>query len=209
MALAPYATLPEFKTWAGLKDTDDDLVATGTLEAVTRWIDDYCDRHFWQDGETGSEVARTFSPHHPRSFDLYSFADLVSVTEVATDESGDGTYETVWDASDYQLWPVNQPTGRPYTRIEAIGNRTFPIRSTPGSLGNRVRITGIWGWPDVPEPVHQACLLQASRVMKRRNSPEGITGFGNEFGHIRVSNRLDVDVQLLLDPYRRVGVLVA
>jgi hypothetical protein len=207
VAFAPYATLPEFKTWAGLNDTDDDLVATSVTEAVTRWIDDYCDRHFWQDGATGDEVARTFTSCGSYRLDI---DDLVSVTTFKTDEAGDGTFETTWDATDYQLLPVNRPSGRPYIRVEAIAARLFPAGGY-WSIGrrDRVEITGIWGWPAIPEPVHLACLLQSSREFKRRYSPEGITGFGTEFGHIRVSYRLDPDVQMLLDPYRRVAVLVA
>lgn len=208
MAFASYATLPEFKTWAGITDSKDDLVAIGALDAVSRWIDTYCDRHFWQDGSTGSEVARTFTPCGSYRLDI---DDLVpgSVTTFKTDEAGDGTFETTWDAADYQLQPVNLPDGRPYSRVEAVGGRVFPIRWSRAARANRVEITGVWGWPAIPEAIHQACLLQASRVLKRRNSPEGITGFGTEFGHIRVSSRLDSDVQMLLDPYRRVGVLVA
>lgn len=209
MAFTAYATLPDVKTWVQLDDAIDDLVLDGARTAVTQWIDEYCQRHFWPDGATGLEVARTFAACGWSTVDLGAFNDLVSVTEVATDESGDGTFETVWASTDYQLHPVNRPTGRPYTRIEAVGTRTFPLRYTWSSRADRVKVTGIWGWPAVPEAVHQACLMQTGRVLKRRNSPEGITGFGNEFGHIRVSNRLDADVQMLLDPYRRVAVLVA
>lgn len=208
MAFATYATLPEFKTWATIPDTLDDLVAVGALEAVTRWIDEHCDRHFWQDGATGSEVARTFVPCDSYRLDI---DDLVpgTVTTFKTDESGDGTFETTWAAGDYQLQPVNRPDGRPYRRALAVSSRIFPLQYSWPSRADRVEITGIWGWAAVPEAVHQACLLQSSRVLKRRNSPEGITGFGTEFGHIRVSSRLDSDVQMLLDPYRRTGVLVA
>lgn len=208
MAFAPYTSLPTFKTWAGLTDTDDDLVATSVIESVSRWIDEYCDRHFWQDGATDSEVARTFTPCGSYRLDI---DDLVpgSITTFKTDEAGDGTFETTWAVTDYQLLPVNRPSGRPYDRVEAVGGRLFPIRWARAARANRVEITGIWGWPAVPEAVHQACLLQSGRVLKRRHSPEGITGFGNEFGHIRVSNRLDADVQMMLDPYRRIGVLVA
>lgn len=206
MAFAPYATLPEFKAWVTLDDTVDDVVATGALEAVTRWIDEYCDRHFWKDGATGAEVARTFTPKHCYKLDI---DDLVpgSITTFKTDAAGDGTFETTWAASDYQLQPVNRPTGRPFRRVEAIGGRLFPVTYTR-SRQDRVEITGVWGWPAVPDAVQQACLIQASRVLKRRHSPEGVAGFG-EFGLIRVTNRPDPDVMAMLDPYRRTAVLVA
>ncbi len=124
-----------------------------------------------------------------------------------TDDAGDGTYETVWASTDYQFQPVNRPTGRPYTRVEAVGTLLFPYRCAPGSRADRVRITGVWGWTAVPEPVHQACLIQSARIIKRRYSPEGVAG-PSDFGVVRIS-RLDPDVMSLLDPFRRTAVLVA
>lgn len=54
------------------------------------------------------------------------------------------------------------------------------------------------GWVPVPWPSHveTAVLIQTSRLYKRRNSPEGVAGFG-EFGVVRVSS-LDPDVETLL-----------
>src|SRR5262245_1312944 len=208
MAFAPYATLPQFKAWVTLSDTIDDVVATGVLDAVSRWIDEYTDTHFWQDGPT---VARTFTPcaNGCRCIDI---DDLVSVTSLKTDLGGDGTFETSWSVSDYQLQPVNRPTGHPYTRVEAVGALTFPARTAPGSRPDRVEITGVWGWAAVPAPVHLACLIQTSRELKRRFSPEGVIG-PSEFGAVRVGTRLDPDVELMLSEYTRTargtGVLVA
>jgi hypothetical protein len=204
MAIASYVTLPEFKAWVTLTDTVDDVVMTGVLESVSEWITEYCDRHFWQDGTVGTPVARTFSPCHPY---MLPIDDLVSVTTFKSDESGDGTFETTWSASDYQLQPVNRPTGRPYTKVAAVAGRLFPVRYDY-TRGNRVEITGVWGWSAVPDAVKQACLIQASRVMKRRYSPEGVIG-PSDFGAIRVGTRLDPDVEQLLNPYRLVGVRVA
>jgi hypothetical protein len=204
MAFAPYATLDEFRTWVILKDTDDDAVANSVLTIVTRWIDTYCDRHFWQDGATGSEVARTFVACGTYELDI---DDLVSATAVKTDAAGDGTFETTWAASDYQLWPPSQPAGNPYTKVRAVAGQLFPIVYSPFGRADRTQITGIWGWPAVPPEVHQACLMQSSRLLWRRGSPGGIAGFG-DFA-VRVGTLLDPDVRQLLDPYRRIAVLVA
>lgn len=207
MAFAAYATVAETKSWLVLNDTIDDVEIAAVLDTVTRWIDEYCDRHFWQDGAAGSEVARVFAPSSSRVLALGGSNDLVSVTTVKSDEDGDGTFETTWAAGDYELHPVNRPTGRPYDRVEAIGARQFPVPYSRGSgATHRVQITGIWGWTAVPDPVHHACKLQASRVLDRRNSPQGVAGPA-EFGVVRIS-RFDPDVTSLLDPYRRVAVLV-
>jgi hypothetical protein len=206
VAFAPYATLPEFKAWVTLTDTIDDVVLSECLAAVSRWIDEYCDTHFWQD----VAVARTFTPcTNTTTVDI---DDLVSITSLKTDDAGDGIYETTWSASDYQLQPVNRPTGHPYMKIEAIASLRFPSRTIEGSRANRVEVTGTWGWSAVPSPVHQACLIQSSRVLKRRHSPEGVIG-GFDLGAIRVGSRLDPDVELMLKEFtmtaRTTGVLVA
>lgn len=205
MAFTSYVTTSEFKKWVVLNDAIDDAVITDVGESVTRWIDEYCNRHFWTDGVTGTEVARTFTPCHPYQLDI---DDLVSVTAFKTDEAGDGTYETTWSATDYQLQPVNRPNGQPYTNVEAVAARIFPIRSGRASRANRVEITGIWGWAQVPDAIQQACLIQASKVLNRRYSPQGVAGFG-DFGVVRVSMKLDPQVEELLYPYRRRPVLVA
>lgn len=51
----------------------------------------------------------------------------------------------------------------------------------------------------VPAEVDQAVTLYSARLWKRRNSPEGVAGFG-DVGAIRVS-ALDPDVELLLMRY--------
>lgn len=183
-----------------IDDMIDDVVITDVLESVSRWIDDHCGRHFWQD----TSVSRTFTAMSCREV---LTDDLVSVTSLKTDAAGDGTFEVTWATTDYQLQPVNRPTGRPFRRVEAIASLLFPVRSRQGSRSDRVEITGTWGWAAVPDTVKQACSMQASRVLKRRYSPEGVAGF-SEFGAVRVA-RLDPDVMALLGPHRRIARLVA
>ena len=68
-----------------------------------------------------------------------------------------------------------------------------------------MKITGTWGWSEVPAPVTQACIIQAARIYKRNDSPTGVMGFG-DMGIIRVGTQLDPDVKQLLEPYRRINV---
>jgi hypothetical protein len=62
-----------------------------------------------------------------------------------------------------------------------------------------VAVTAEWGWPSVPPEVEEAALLLANRRWMRRNSPEGVAGFGGE-GPIQVS-RFDSDIEDLLQPF--------
>jgi hypothetical protein len=62
-------------------------------------------------------------------------------------------------------------------------------------------------WPavadDLPDVAHQACLIDAARLYRRRDSLDGTIGFG-ELGAIRVG-RYDADVERL---YSSVGPVV-
>lgn len=79
----------------------------------------------------------------------------------------------------------------------AIGRYVFPYY-----LPQAVRITGIWGWSAVPYEVQSACLIQSSRIFVRRQSPFGIAGTP-ELGTVRLTSRLDPDVEALLRPFRK------
>jgi hypothetical protein len=211
VAFAPYVTFDEFADWTQLGGTAKQSVVEDVNVAVTRAIDDYCQRHFWQDGTVGTPVARTLEACSYYSLDLPAFHDLTAaaVPTVKTDEAGDGTFEVTWAASDYQLLPFSRPTGRPYTCVEAIAGRLFPVRySANTGRRDRVQITGVWGWDAVPDSVKQACLIKSAKVFARHQSPQGVAGVG-DFGPIRISRFEDPDVVSFLDPYRRTAVLVA
>jgi hypothetical protein len=60
----------------------------------------------------------------------------------------------------------------------------------------RVRVTAKWGWPAVPDTVVQATLIQASRLYRRKDSPEGVLGSA-EWGTVRLG-RVDPDVYALI-----------
>ena len=213
MAFVPYITSDEFQAWAqiaGLSKSDQmDMIRDATTVA----IDEYCQRHFWQDGTLAQPVARTFEVSHPCQFSLHDGTvggDLSTVVAptVETDEAGDGTYETLWAAGDFQLLPYNRPTGRPHTKVKAVAGRRFPVSYGTGR-SDQVRITGVWGWNAVPVNVKQACKIKALKLLTRMQSPNGVAGVG-DFGPIRISRFEDPDVVSLLDPYRHPAtVLVA
>jgi hypothetical protein len=198
VAVNGYITVPDFKVWVTLSDTVDDVVIDAAIGAASRGIDNFCNTRFWQ---TTAGTSRRFD-----SCDGYwlRIGDTVAVTAVATDSDDDGVFETVWTASDYQLLPLNPaaaPEPRPYTELHAIGSLMFPLIASATSRQGLVQVTGTWGWPAIPAAVRQACLLVTNRLVRRRNSPEGVAGF-DEFGTIRISNRDDPDAVRYLSPYR-------
>jgi hypothetical protein len=52
----------------------------------------------------------------------------------------------------------------------------------------------------LPEDARNGILIAAARLIKRKDSPQGIEDFG-EFGAVRIS-RMDPDVEALLSPYK-------
>lgn len=192
----PYVTLAEFKTWIVLNDSVDDTTITDALTAASRAIDKFCGTHFWQTAAGTNRVFDTCDPWRLR------INDAAAVTGVATDPNGDGVFETVWVAADFQLLPLNPlaaPEQLPFSEIRAVGTLNFP-RPTGRRVG-LVQVTGTWGWPTVPEAIVQATLLTTNRLFKRKGSPEGVAGF-DEFGTVRISTRDDPDAVRLLTPYR-------
>lgn len=197
-----YATLAELREHMG--DTNSVLVAAvaeRAINAASRAIDKYCKRWFWQSAGTSSRVYRPDDPYTAWVDDISTTTGLV----IATDTTGDGTWATTWDSGDYQLEPLNQDAGHasdsvePYAwwRIEAIDDKTFPLSDGAVTL----RVTARFGWSGIPDDVHEACLLKAARLYKRRDSAMGVAGFG-DMGVVRITAR-DSDVIELLGPYRK------
>lgn len=137
--------------------------------------------------------ARTLIPGNRFHVHFGAWNTLVSVTEITTDEDGDGTFEVTWSSSDYQLLTdddtpnVNAaPEPEPYTKVRAVGTHDFPLPTGGKSRRDLLRIDGTWGWKNIPTAVEEACLILAEETFKLRDAPFGVAGFG-EFGAIRVT----------------------
>jgi hypothetical protein len=202
-----YCPIQAVKSRLGITNSNSDSELHAACFAVSRWIEKYTERVFYQTLST----VRTFVPRDLYCVRLPEFCDLVSVTSLKTDTAGDGSFALTWNAADYQLLPYNTfaaPEQQPYTEIRAVGGKTFPALYTYGVPRRRdvVQITGIWGWPKVPYGVRQAALILAADTFKLKDAPFGIEG-GPDFGATTVGeNRRAMK---FLDPYRRNAVLVA
>lgn len=190
-----YATLAEVKAALRIPtaDTLDDALLEMAIESASRLMDSYTARSFYNAGT----AVRYFGATN----DFYtSIDDAISISEIATDAEADGSYDTIWQATDYQLEPLN---GRvdglpvPYNAIRAIGDYTFPLYNEEGL----VKVTAVWGWSALPIAIKQATIIQASRIFKRLDSPLGVLS-SPDLGFIRVGSRIDPDVAQLVDPYR-------
>jgi hypothetical protein len=188
----PYASLSQVKAALRITDSVDDSLLEMAIESASRLIDGYTYRYFYNAGT----AVRNFAAEDSY---LVNIDDLVSISELKTTDEIGSEY-TTWNATDYQLQPVNgkqDGLNIPYTSILAVDDKLF------NTLGSQalVRITGVWGWSAVPIAVTQATIIQSSRIYKRLDSPLGVAGFG-DLGAIRVGRALDPDVEQLVMPYR-------
>lgn len=202
-----YATVDALKSRLSLAPTDrvDDYELHSACFAASRAIEQHTQRVFWR---SAPGTVRTFVPEYVDSLTLPPFCEVVSVSEVAIDTAGDGTYSTVWTSGQYQLWPVNTgagPEAQPYTEIRPTGSTAFPNLSPAATRRNRVRVTGVYGWPSVPHPIRQAALMLAQEIFKSKDTVGGVAGFG-EFGVVRVQRNPLLDS--LVGPYQRYPVVL-
>lgn len=201
-----YATPQMLKSRLGITSTTDDYELHAACFAASRSLEQYCARTFYRTAST----TRTFVPNGWYELELPEFNDLVSITTLKTDTSGDGSFDVTWSASDYQLLPVNPsaaPETKPYTHIRAVGSYSFPL-TIPLVLArmDRVQITGVWGWPEVPVGIRQAAIILAAETFRLKDAPFGVAGFG-EFGAVRI--RDNPMIGFYANPYRRYALLGA
>lgn len=173
-----------------------DALIERAINAVSRAIDKYCGfprRKFWKDLTPTTHI---YTPEYSDVLYVNDIADSSSVIIV--------TNGNPWSADDFTLYPLNAEllsSAFAYTKVAAVGAQLFPSNRNGRPT---VRITAIHGWSAVPDEVNQACVIRSTSILKRRDAPFGVAGFG-EFGTSVRIRAEDPDVADLLSPYRRYG----
>jgi hypothetical protein len=200
MAWAPdYATAAELRAFVRITDSADDAQIALAIAAASRAIDRTTRRQF---GLVATPEARYYTPRYQGRHSRWAVQidDLMTVTglEVASDDDGDETF--VGDITDYVLRPANAATEtRPWTELAVLSTSD----SQPTGVDSSVRVTARFGWTTVPDAVKQACLLQSSRLLTRRDSPYGVAGSPQTGSELRLLAKVDPDVEVALADYQR------
>ncbi|MFJ8163816.1 head-tail connector protein [Streptomyces sp. NPDC096136] len=187
-----YAALSVLKQMLGVEDSDTsrDVLLTSALAAASRSIDTATGRRFYLDPVASP---RTYRPADRTVNDTGGarlLLDDAGADPVTVETGSAGTWTAL---SDYETGPENAlARGRPITSLIRASGRW-------GTGPARVRVTARWGWPAVPDEIVQATLIQAARLFKRKDSPEGVTGSA-EWGVVRLSRR-DPDVWGLIEHF--------
>ena len=194
-----YAALADLKSALRITDSVDDSLLELSIESASRQIDGACDRVFYSTSAT--------RVYRPRDSFVTEIDDLVSLTSLKTSSRADGQFDITWQATDYQLHPLNGLVGgayRPFDSVTAIGDYLFPLwePKSVNAYEATVQVVGTFGWSTVPTDIKQATILLAMRQFKRYDSPLGVAGFG-DLGVVRVG-RIDPDIEALIMPYKKV-----
>ena len=169
------------------------------ITAASRQVDAYTGRVFFQ---------QTLTLY----YSVYTVGDpLVEIDDLATTsgllvqtDTGAGTYPTTLTLNtDFMVEPRNQQFGGiggwPYTHLRGLSLLKFPVRYYPWQP-DTIKVTGTFGWAEVPAEVKQATRIIAAQMYKLADAPFGVAGFGS-YGEIRV--RDIPQASTLLSPYRK------
>lgn len=191
-----YLELEEAKSTLEIETghADSDLLAA--LVSASRTVDELTSRRFYADSDANQ--IRYYTPYRP---DRLVVDDIVTLTELASDQSGGTTFGTVWTANThFVLEPLNAASeGQPWEEIRVHPNSGQLL---PCGYPRSVRVTAKFGWAAVPEPVRVATGIIATKLVKRaKDAPMGVLTFFDGSA-VRMS-RFDPQIDELLSDYKR------
>lgn len=189
-----YAEVTDLRSYLRIGDTVDDIELAMAITAASRAIDHVCNRQF---GVVATAEARTYdvawSPR--RGLWQTDIDDVQTTTGLVVTVAGSSL-----SASLYELTPLNAASkNSPWTRLHL----SAATRPSLGTGPDRVQVTALWGWTAVPATIKQATLVQSARFFRRREAPFGVAGSPEVGAELRLLERADPDVAVMVRPYRR------
>jgi len=209
-----YCGMEELKSRLQIEDNADDYEIQLAISTVTSWINNYCGRHFYQITE-----ARTYRPDNVWTMPV---DDIVTCTSVDLDYDGDGVFEVHWTENvNFQLYRYDYNYNKHDLGIKWPSNYLQVLSSSPANIAggqwlpwlwpfthqDRVKVTGVWGWPVIPPDVTMAALILSADLFKAKDAPWGVAGIG-DLGMVKVQSNPWVMEMLrpYINPRNKVGV---
>lgn len=177
MSAPSYVTLEQFKASlaaTGFSGADADL--TQQLATASRAVDKICGRRFYLLDQSNDQT-RYYTPLRPVTLEI---DDLVSLTSMASDQDGDGIFETTWTLhSDFELGPDNSDLDLEPWQWVKLKQRSETL--LPVGVPRSVQVVGRFGWASVPDGVISLTSILAARLVQRvRSAPFGVISIGVE-----------------------------
>ncbi len=197
----PYASVEALKLRQGANASKFDGEYGDRLLAASQYITDETGRRFSL-ADHGGNDARIFRPRPGGRYCLIDDLSASSVDAGFTVETSTNGQSGPWTTYTGAV-PNNVQGHGVADRLEAdgpLGN--FPygarcwVRVTPDDAGDG------WGWDEIPHPIVEATLIEATRLLKRKGTPEGVIAFADT--GVRNVTPMDPDVKKLIRPYCRV-----
>lgn len=179
-SLTAYATLDQLKrTIKTVADTND-AVLEGYLGDASAFIDGKLHRRFYRDPQVSGTTTRTFRVTRSSASLCRAVRrgiDIISVTTI-TVADGTGATPTELAAADwYLLDPDYEGHPSPDLVLSDVGTRsTWPIGF------DTVSITGVFGFPAVPDAIRRATLEIAREMHRQGAGGAGAAQGVNQYG---------------------------
>lgn len=185
-----YVTADELKAALNISDQDfaDDDV-NRACNAASRAIDLATGRFFYSTTDT-----RYYTPEW-RAVTVET-DDIQTISTLQVDLPGTGTYTTWTENTDFTLQPANSATNdKPYERVRLRRQR----QSYWPTTDNALKITGTFGWAEIPSEVNQYAVFLAEKLLYRtRHAPFGIIQTTGDIGSVARLARTDPDFDTLV-----------
>lgn len=195
---AGYVTAAQLKATLNLTGTAYDSDLTAAALAASRAVDSATGRRFYLDVDVNQVRYYT-----PESLRLLLIDDVSTLTAVAVDRGGSGSFSETWtNGTDFVLEPLNAPAD--FWPYETLRVRQLAGRWLPNWIEKSVRVTAQFGWPAVPDDIYTATEILAVKLFKRiREAPFGIVSVGiDQAAAMRIA-RTDPDVAPLISRFVR------
>ena len=158
-------TLAETKDWLQSQqvDTSEDLDLVRVINDISELAHAEAGREFKRTDSTSSPTVRYFDVNARSYRDrLVAIDDLSAAPTLVRVIASDWTtvVSTVSSAS-YSLYPLSREPWAPITAIQLNQNVIRP------AAGQRIEVTGVWGFPAVPGDLRQAVLDEVANVYDR------------------------------------------
>jgi hypothetical protein len=191
--MVDYCTLAEAKRQLSIltTDTDDDALIEDLITENSRFIDRYCNRHFYAATET-----RTFNPDtDTHGAILFVDKDLLTIETLT---NGDGEE---LDAANYVLLTPNY-TPKWAVQLKSGSSKSWTWQDSPE---NAISIEGTWGYNNgtvPPDEIRLACKKLVAWEYKHRQAVFQSTGAAAA-GQAPIPLDIPKDIRDTLDLFKR------